>query len=306
MIQTLTGPNDFMRNQTLQNALRNFEQTHGDMGIERFDGTSDTGDAMVGALQSLPFLTSHKLVVLREPGQQKSFAESLERVLATIPEQTTVLIVEPKLDKRQSYYKLLKKQTDMQEFAELDTPAITRWITQEVKEQGGTITTSAVRELISRTGPQQQLIYAELHKLLAYDSHITDANVQLLTAPLPQSTVFTLLDAAFAGNTKEALRIYDEQRALKVEPLAIIAMIAWQLHILAVVKTAGQRTADSIAKEAKLSPFVVRKAQGLVRKVSLTQLKERISALLTLDMRLKSEAVDADEAMRLYLLTLGQ
>jgi DNA polymerase-3 subunit delta len=90
-----------------------------------------------------------------------------------------------------------------------------------------------------------------------------------------------------------------------VEPQQILAMLIWQLHILAVVKTAGPRSADTIAKEAKISPFTVRKSVDLARRLSLTQLKTRVSDLLKIDLDLKSKSMNADEALQLYLLRLA-
>jgi DNA polymerase III delta subunit len=113
------------------------------------------------------------------------------------------------------------------------------------------------------------------------------------------------LEAAFAGNVRRALALYEEQRALKVEPAQIIAMLAWQLHVLAVIKTAGSRSTDQIAKEAKLNPFVVRKSQAIANKTSLTGLKRLIADLLEIDVKTKRTSIDADEALQHYLLKLS-
>jgi DNA polymerase III delta subunit len=83
-------------------------------------------------------------------------------------------------------------------------------------------------------------------------------------------------------------------------------MLAWQLYILAVVKTAKQRSVDDIAREAKLNPFVVRKTQGLVRHITLARLKELITGLREFDVRTKTEGILPDEAVRYYLLQLSQ
>jgi len=149
------------------------------------------------------------------------------------------------------------------------------------------------------------MLRLELDKLLAFDPNITDQSIELLTVRLPQSTVFELLDAAFAGKTARAIALYSEQRALKVEPQAIIAMLAWQLHILLAVKAAGKISVEDIAKAAKLNPFVVRKSQGLVRNVTLSQLKKQIEDLLRLDYRLKRTMTNPDEAVQLYLLQIS-
>jgi DNA polymerase-3 subunit delta len=81
--------------------------------------------------------------------------------------------------------------------------------------------------------------------------------------------------------------------------------VAWQLHVLAVIKTAGERTVDEIAREAKLNPFVIRKSISTARQITLSDLKKRIREALALDIRLKSEVIDADEALQLFLLRVS-
>jgi DNA polymerase-3 subunit delta len=158
---------------------------------------------------------------------------------------------------------------------------------------------------VERVGSSQQLLGGELEKLILYNPQITRETIELLTDATPQSTIFQLLEAAFAGNTKQALQLYSEQRALNVEPAQIIAMLAWQLHVLAIIKTAGDRSPDTIAKEARLNPFVVKKSQNIARKLSLPELKELIGDLLRIDVQSKRTSIDADEALQHYLLRMA-
>ena len=306
MIITLTGANDLLRAQALAALLAAFIAEHSDMAVERFDGEEADAAAMRGAVASLPFLSARKLVVLHTPSRQKAFVEDIAAVLADIADTTDLIIHEPKLDKRLSYYKTLKKQTDFQDFAVLDAHGLARWASEYARSQGGTLAPADARLLVDRNGPNQFGLKQELDKLLAYDPAITRRSVELLTEPLPQSTVFDLLEAAFAGKTERAFALYNEQRALRVEPQEIIAMLAWQLHVLAVVASGQPRPADEIAKPAKLHPFVVRKSAALARRLPLPRLKRLMQDLLQLDLQLKRSAIDADEALQLYLLRLSQ
>jgi len=249
-------------------------------------------------------LTERKMVVLAEPGKQKAFSEHIDDILKNIADTTDLIIIEPKLDKRLSYYKTLKKNTDFREFGDLDANGLARWADEYAKEQGGNLSAADARLLIDRIGTNQQLLRQELDKLLNYEPNITKQGIELLTEQTPQSTVFELLDAAFAGNAARTLQLYREQRALRVEPQAIIAMLAWQLHVLALVKTAGALSADDVARQAKLNPYVVRKTQQLIRGLSLERVKQMLSDLLALDIKLKTDKYDADEAVQYYLLRL--
>lgn len=302
---TLTGVNDYLRKQDLSQRIAAFVAEHDDMAVERLDGEDTSAERMREALQSLPFLTARKLVVLREPSKQKAFAEAIADILPEVADTTDVIIYEPKLDKRSSYYKTLKKETDFHDFTTLDAQGLARWAVAYVKEQGGELSLADAAFLVNRLGPNQQMLQSDLQKLLNFDAKITRRTIEMLVEPTPQSTVFELLDAAFTGKTERAFALYKEQRALKVEPQAIIAMLAWQLHILAVVKAGGTRSTDDIAKAAKLNPFVVRKSQSLTRKLDLSRLKQLIADLLELDMQLKRTSLDADEALQNYLLNLA-
>jgi DNA polymerase III delta subunit len=306
MVITLTGENSFSLQQALAQITNGFVKEHGGLALERLDGQEADFDKTREALTGLPFLSGKKLVVLRAPSTNKQFTEKFEQILAAVPETNDVIIVEPKLDKRLSYYKYLKKQTDFREFPELDQQGLANWLVKAAKEQAGLLGSADARYLVERVGAKQQLLSNELDKLLLYDPKITRQTIDLLTEPAPQSTVFQLLEAAFAGNTKRALKLYAEQRALKVEPAQIVAMLAWQLHVLAVIKTAGQRSTDTIAREAKINPYVVQKSQNIARELSLFQLKKLVSDLLKIDVASKRTAIDSDEALQHYLLALAE
>lgn len=304
MIIVLTGGNSFMMQQELRRIIDGFMQEYGDMAIEQLDGEETEFDRLREALQSLPFLASKKLVVIRNGSSNKEFSEQAETLLAEKPETIDVLIAEPKLDKRTAYYKYLKKQANFNEYNELDTPQLAKWLVQTAKDKGATISNSDAVYLIERVGAQQRLLSNELDKLALYDKKITQESIDLLTERTPQSTIFELLDAAMAGKAKRALELYHEQRATKVEPQQILALLGWQLHAMALIKTAGDRDPATIASEAKLNPYVVRKTAGVVRNMSLTELKSLIHQVLELDIRLKSESIDADEALQNLILNL--
>lgn len=305
MVIALGGNNSFLLRQELQRLTSGFVAEHGGTALERLDGEETEFGRISEALTSLPFLANKKMVVLRAGSANKQFMEQSEKLLGDLPETTDLILVEPKLDKRLSYYKWLKKHSDFHEFDEPDTASLARWLTDTAKVQGGTLSAADARYLVERVGINQQLLGNELDKLLLFDPKVTRATIDQLTDPTPQSKIFDLIDAAFAGDRKRTLDLYAEQRALKVEPPQIISMLTWQLNILAIIKTAGDRSPQTIAAEAKLSPYVVQKSARLSAKTPLATLKKQINDLLTIDVKTKSQNLDADEALQHYLLTLA-
>lgn len=315
MITILSGTNNYLLRAKLRTLIGAFKAVHDDMSLEQLAADEASFERIQEALQSLPFLSDKKMVVLHEPSANKLFVEKATVLLQDLPESTELIVVEPKLDKRSVYYKMLKKHHGYQEFSELDEPALAKWLVQSAQEKQANLSPVDARYLIERVGPNQQFLGNEIEKLSLYvHSNKGDARATInrtiinnLTASAPQSTIFQLLEAAFAGNQKQALALYREQRALKVEPQQLIAMLSWQLHIVALVKAAGSgKTTDEIARDAKISPYVVRKTAGIARGVSVAKTRQLVADLLTIDERLKRQSLDADDVLLGYIMNLVQ
>lgn len=306
MIVTLTGENSFGLQTVLNELSEAFVSIHGGLALERIDGQEADFDKIREALTGLPFLAARKMVILRAGSANKQFADQFEQLLNDIADTTNLILVEPKLDRRTAYYKSLKKMTDFREFPELDANGLARWLVETARSGGGSLEPRDASYLVERVGSNQQLLSNELEKLLLYDSKISRRTIDLLTEPTPQSTIFQLLEAAFAGHPKRVLELYAEQRAQKVEPLEIVAMLAWQLRVLAIIKTAGSRPADEIASEARINPFVVRKSQAIARDLTLGEVKKLVADLLKIDVASKRTSIDSDEALQHYLLKLSK
>ncbi len=299
MITTLTGSNGFLLKAEMKRLVDLFVNEFSDLGLDRIDGEEAEYDRIRESLESFPFLVSKKLVVLRAPSTNKEFVEKIEQLLGALPETTDVILHEPKLDKRSSYYKYLKKNSEFSEFNELDNFELTKWVTERAN-----ISQSDAKYLIERVGNNQQLLSNEVAKLVTYNPKVSRESIDLLSEPNPQSTIFELLDSAFAGDLKKMMRLYDEQRASKVEPQQIVALLAWQLHVLAVIKSAGDRADSQIATEAKINPYVVNKSRKISQKLTLQKLKILIHDLVDIDIKLKTTAIDGDDAVQNYLLKI--
>ncbi len=306
MVTGLTGENSFALQRELSRLVGAFITEHGDIAVERLDAAEAGMERIRESLQSAPFLAARKLVILRAPSLNKTFVDAAEDLLSNIAETTDLIIIEPKLDKRSTYYKWLKRHVVLQEFPELDEAGLTKWLVDSAKGQGGKLSNADARLLVERVGLRQQLLSRELEKLVIYSPHITRETIELLVEAMPQSQIFDLLDAAFSGNAKRALVLYHDQREQKVDPSQIIAMLAWQLRVLALLVASGQRSPHEIVREAKLSPYTVQKSMPVADRLTPARLKQLVTGLLAIDLRSKRENISLDEALENYLLILAQ
>jgi DNA polymerase-3 subunit delta len=305
MIKALVGENQFTIHGALDKLQHSFIAEHGDLALERLDGEEASYEHLLGAIESLPLLSARKLVIIKNGSLNKEFNEQISEVLKRVGEGTDLVIVETKLDKRTQYFKQLKKLEDFVACEPIDAWTAPDWMITYVKEQGGILTNADARFLVERVGLNQQLLASELNKLLSYNLTINRQIIELLSEPTPQGTVFQLIDTLFAGNSTRALMLYEEQRKQRVEPQAIVGMLAWQLHLIAIAKTAAHMSAQQIAKDAKASPFAIEKSMRIANKLSLAQLKQLVRDIAELDYRIKTTNIDADVSLRQSIIDIA-
>ncbi len=304
MVITLTGDNRHKVKSELNRQINEFVKAHGPLSIERFDSSEHETEQILNAAVASSLFNDQKLVVIESFEANKTLTDQLETLLNQAPDETTVVLVIDKLDKRAAYIKTLKEQSDWRDFSSLSPDETIAWLVQAAKEKGGSLDRASAQHLIDFVGTDQLRLSNELDKLVLFNPKVTRQTIDQLTEPQPSTTVFELLEAGFKGRQEKALSIYDDQRRQRVEPIYIMSMIGWQLHILAVVKTAKQKSASEIAKAAGLHPFVVQKSLGLARDMSLAKLKSLVRQAVQLEVMLKTRTVDADDALKQFLLSL--
>jgi len=304
-IISLVGPNTYLLDQNLAKLKQDFIAKHTELAVEVLDGEETRLEQIKQTLESPSFLSPKKMVIIKRLGNNKKSAENLEEILSLPDDATTLVLVEPKPDKRSVFYKALKAKTSFEESKELDEATLAKWLVLEAENSGVTLSSSDARFLIERVGLSQQTLHNELTKLLDYQSKITKKDIEALTEASMSGTIFNLLDASFAGNKKRTMELYNSQRAQKVEPPIILSMLVWQLHIVAIVKAGGEKSPDVIAKESGLSPFVVSKSKRIADKLTRTELRELLRRLSALDAQIKTEVIDIDDALKNFLLELA-
>ena len=305
MIYVITGKNDFLRTESLKQKISDFSKKHGELSIEKISSDKADYKSIISAISSLPFLVDRKMRILEEPGQIKEFAEAIDEVFGLVSDNIDVLIYEPRIDKRSSYYKSLKKIKNFTEYSELRPNEISRWAEQYVKQNDGKISSANAFKIVDRVGSNQMLIKNEIDKLLLYGQEISTDTIEGMTDQIPRSTIFQLLDNSLRGNKRAVIEIYEQQKKLKVEAMQIMSLLIWQLHILAIIKTSQSTSTNEIVSLTGLSPFSVENGLKLLRQINFAQLSSIIDRTLELDIKMKTVAINPDESLMVLLLTIN-
>ncbi len=306
MITTLTGANSFLLLDELHKRRDAFVAEFDALALETVDVAEWDSRKVFDMFGALPFLSPKRLLIVRGLAANKAAGEQIAGLLKAVDDTTDMLIVEPKIDKRSVLYKTLKKETKLQEYPEPDARDLPKWLHEVARSRGGDISLNDANYLVNRVGAVQQLLSSELDKLQLYQPVVTKQVIELLTDQAPLSSVFELIEAAFSGNLKRAMALYEDQRAQNVDPLAIEALFVWQLHVLVLIKAAGNKSSSEVAAESGISPYVAQKSASLAGRRTLVELKSYVSDLASIEYAIKTTAVDADELMKNYILSLAQ
>ncbi len=304
MISIFIGENTVERDEAVSSYLSSFKNAHGELSIFKIDAESDSKNDFLDAILSVPFFSDKKLV--KVVGLEKN-KENLELLLSqqnNIPSNCEVMVVSSGFDGRLKTAQELLKISTVREFAKIDRYNLESWLANYFEKQGAKITRDNIRYLIDRVGEDQQSLYQEANKLALLNT-IDKEKIDSMTTKSLSSTVFNLLDAISASNQKNSLEIYNEQIQLGNEPLAILGMISWQLHNIAVVFSGlKKRPKPELMRLSGMSPFVFRKtvsvAERLNRALILNYLEEAINA----EYLIKNKPVNSQAVLKNLILKL--
>ncbi len=304
-IITLTGDNDYQIIEQLNKLEQNFRGQYGEMGVERIDAEEIETAEFVARISARGLFTQKRFIAVRGMSKNKLLSEKIEQIIDSLGDDIELVLIEPNADKRSRLYKFLLKHTDCRQFTKPDEQGSAAWVEGYVLENGGKISHQTAVHLVERLTPDQLLLKNELDKLLQYQLVIDRDTIDLLTEPSPQSNVFNLLDAAFAGDGVRTTKLYHELREQNIDPLRIMGMIGWQLNVLAITSAAGKRDVTTIAKDSGLNPYTIRKSQQVAKRLGSKKLKVLLTRTVELEYELKTKTMDADAALQQLLLEVA-
>lgn len=285
MIILLTGDNIYEIDQELGRII---DAHTGEAEVLGAD--SVTPASLTDIFMGVSLFSQERLVVLRHASSNSALWEALgpwlERDTAT-----TLVLVEPRLDKRTKIYKQFVAQADVRSFTawgERDTAVAEKWLQTEAKRRSVVLDPQAAREIVRRRGVEQYQLINTLEQLVVFETITASVVVEHLEE-VPQENVFALLAAGVAGDTKKVHSMIETLK-LTNDPYMTMGLLASQVVALSGLVLASG--ADDVAKDLGVSPYVLRNLQTSARGMDRQKLRAVVQALGAADIGLKTSTVD--------------
>lgn len=261
MIYFLYGEDDFRAKQKLAEIRSKFtDDSLGDTNISTFEGESIDIEKIDQAVQSIPFLVSRKLVIIKNifSEKNKDIQSKLTTYIDKVPKTTILVFFEQEtIDKRSGLFKKLIKIAKSKEFTKLEIPQAKAWVRRTVETREGKIDFQAVDKLILATGVDLWRLDNEINKLLAYNKNIRPENIDKLIKAQVNANIFSLIDAIGQKNLKRAVQELRQLIVTGENEIYIHSMIVYQARNLLLIKSLKEKgeNLSQIRKKNRSSSF---------------------------------------------------
>ncbi len=290
MIQLFYGDNDYTLTQALRRVRDEFVEAHGEHSVAVVQGTDLTVVELPQVLQGASLFASSKLTIIHEASANKPVWDELGDFLEDLTDIDLVL-VESKPDKRTRTFKWLAGHAEVREFQMLDEREVASWLRTHARSYGIELHHDEAAYLVAHVGSDQWRLHHDVEKLTLVGKPISRQLIEELIDPNPSASAFELLDAIVAGERDRAIKKLAVVRRSE-DPYKFIGLLVSQLYALAVCKTAEGKTAQMIAKEAGIHPYVVQKSLATSRRLTLDKLRIMVGAVEDCDQLIKTTGAE--------------
>jgi DNA polymerase-3 subunit delta len=276
---------------------RLLEPTTRDFNRDVFYGDEAEAPAIVSAAQTVPWLASHRLVLVRRAEALARAADAVLTAYCQRPSPSTCLIfTATKADASRPLFASLLKLPWAVRFRRLLPRELAAWVEQRALARGCRLTPEAGAGLIEAVGSDLRALASEIDKLVSYvgpGQTIDAGSVAALTADVREASAFELARLLSAGDLAGALRIWRKFASSGEYPGLALGAISHHVRQLWRLKLAQQAGTppERLAAELGLPPFSLPRLRALAAALETTQLRRWHDLLCEADRALKGSGL---------------
>lgn len=275
---------------------------------------------VISDAETYPLFGERKLIIAHNPSFLKAKPnkipfdhdlDHLQKYLENPVDYSTVVFIAEyeKIDERKKVTKAVKKNASVVNCDPVKEHELAKWIKTIAKEYQITIEPDAYDVIEGELEANLHLLQNEMMKFALYvgeGGRVTKNDAELLISHTMNSSSLRLVDAVIDGDLRKAISIYRDLLKMKEEPIAMVALLAYQFRTLLRVKLLKQKgySQAQMQKQLGIHPFVVKIALSREHKFTIEQLSIFIDKLTNADANMKQGKMEKELVFDLLLYDL--
>ena len=308
----ICGTSNLKNNDVLNELIKQCEYEY---DIDMHDLEEESLALLVESLNTVPFLTMHKIVVCKFPKflykpenyDPKIIDAFINYLLHPIESTTFIILLNTFKDMNPKLKSALEENTTILSSDKEEPKDIKTNVIETLKREGYKYEEAAVTEFLTRCEKNNDRIEMELEKLMLYKANeriIKLVDVKELVSKDLEDNIYDLVNAVIEVDRRRAIEIYNDLMVLNEDESKIIALLVNKFNEMYQTKSLLEKgySKNDIAQIFDVKPgrayYMIKACQT----VSLERIKRNINNLLEIDYKIKSGQLDKTVALELFLL----
>jgi len=284
------GEEDFLKEQSIENLKSRFLDTETkDLNYSVFYGRDKNFNIkeMLDNLNTLPFLSKRRLVVLKEADSLPAPLRQSILLYLRNPKHSSVFIIESPTPAIKGEFLLeASRLAQLAYYRRLTDSGLNTWLREKAASSGKKISLEAVREIKENLPNNLRIFSSNMDNIILYigkEPLITREAVRKVIGISPSHTAFDLIGSIEKRDAKRALCIFSSLKRDRKKETELLGLLAWWARMLLRIKELlSIKQTSEIRRDLALSPRVfdqiVKYASGFRKNEILNLLDEILGA----------------------------
>lgn len=311
----LAGEDTFL----LEDSIKRIEKKINvdDLNREIFQATESSGSDILNSVETLPFLTDKRLVILKSANKLKNDDFKIITKIIENPVDTTCFIIvfpdkiKNSTSKRKDLISLCEQSdncycVDCKKPYEKDVKI---FIQEEFNNRGKTIEPDVVQQIINDAGLDLQNVSSEIEKISLYLGNdkkaVTVEDFVKISGFTKEINVFMLTNSIEEKNLNYSLFIIEQMLKAGESAIGILSTISGTIRKMLTAKSLMEEknyTSQDALNYIRVYSYFQYKYAANLSKYSLTHLKRSLKEILKTDIALKTGKADDKSAIENLVL----
>ena len=223
------------------------------------------------------------------------------------PDTTLVLTSDKKVDERKKIIKLLKNNNCFINIKQLNYKEISQKLIDIAKKEGYKLYLNDANYITFASLSNYDIAYNQLEKVFLYYNNPCDIEKRVLENVVSSSlddNSFKFVDAVIKRNIPDAVKLINNFKLFKIEPIVLVSMLAKEYRNILIAKDLYQNGYSNLKIKESLgvADWQLDKILSNTYNYSINELEDKLLSLTKLDYELKTSKIDKYLGLEMFVL----